>query len=67
MPGTHEDRKTATLPLETEGTGSCVLQCRSWEVNLGPLREQQGPLTAKSSLQPSDFVCLRLLFLPQSD
>lgn len=31
-------------------TGSCEHWC--WELNTSPLKEQQGPLTAKQSLHP---------------
>lgn len=36
-------------------TDHCELQCRCWELNMGPQRKKSVPLTAALSLQPSLF------------
>jgi len=48
--------------IRSPGTGDkegCEPPCGFWELNLGPLQEQQVLLTTEPSLQPPIFVLLR--------
>lgn len=45
----REARRTGSL--ETRVTDSCKPRCVCWKLNLGPLEEQQVPLTTESYLQ----------------
>jgi hypothetical protein len=47
VPGSHGSQKRALAILGLE-----LQKAVSWEVNLGPLKEQSMLLTAESSLQP---------------
>ena len=52
---TTEDRDGVRFP-KAGVAGGCELQCQCWELNLGPLQEQQVLLTAEPSLQPPGMV-----------
>lgn len=41
LPSAHRDQRRALDSSGTRGTASCDLQCRSWELNLGPVQDQQ--------------------------
>jgi hypothetical protein len=41
LPGAHRGQRRALDSPGTVVTDSCDLPCRSWELNLGPLQEEQ--------------------------
>ena len=49
--GTLEGQKRASAPPPPRVTGGCVPSCGGWELNPGPLQEQQVLLTTKPPVQ----------------
>lgn len=49
--------------LGAEATGCCELLCRCWELNSGPLTEQESPLTIEPYFQFLKFCFPKFLLI----
>lgn len=49
--------------LGAEATGCCELPCRYWELNSGPLTEQESPLTIEPYFQFLRFCFPKFLLI----